>query len=152
MFQTEAEQDFPCNYSSTSYWATVQDGAQKLYFSHLLQPGSEKEEAALFKCRACKKLICLEMTGTRIPECRDRVKEEETGAVMVTETVNCMWKRWWRDSDPAGKKKNEELLKCWQLWERLKDPLSLGRDCCWTTIYREIYGGEGKGARRDRTD
>lgn len=47
MFQTEAEQDFPCNYSSTSFWASVQIGVQKLYFFHLLQTGSEKEEAAL---------------------------------------------------------------------------------------------------------
>jgi len=67
MFQTEAGQDFPCNYSCTSYWAAVQDGAQKLYFSHLLQTGSEKEEAALFKSRACKKLICLEMRSRQEP-------------------------------------------------------------------------------------
>lgn len=60
-FQTEAEQDFPCNSSSMSYWAAIQGWAQKLCFSHLLSTGSEKEEAALFKSRMCKKLICLEM-------------------------------------------------------------------------------------------
>lgn len=85
MFQAEAEQDFPCNYTSTSYWAAVQIRVQKLYFFHLLQTGSEKEEVALFKSQACKKADLPgdeEQTGTRTPEHGDRVEEEGTETFM----------------------------------------------------------------------
>lgn len=53
-------------------------------------------------------------------------------------------------------RKEKKIQKsCWNVGDCEKDwriHLVWVRDWCWTSVYREIYGGEGKGARRDRTD